>query len=85
LRDDRRREASETQNGITTLYTFDRTDELLTRKVGSDSVRTASYDAFGNLVSLPVEAGGGNATALTYDLADHSRPSAKMTAHNQPD
>jgi RHS repeat-associated protein len=62
---------SETQNGVTTLYTFDRTDELRSRKVGSDSVRTASYDAFGNLVSLPIEAGGGSATALTYDLADH--------------
>ena len=62
---------TEVEGSVTTLYTYDRTDELKTRKVGADAARTVTYDAVGNVTSLPIEAGGGTAPAYTYDLADH--------------
>ena len=54
--------------GVTTTYTYDRADQLKTRKVGAGSAVSFAYDARGNLTANAES--GATTTAYTYDWAD---------------
>jgi RHS repeat-associated protein len=55
----------------TTSWTYDKTDEILTQKVGTGIALAATYDAFGNLVSAPAPDGTSPAQVSVFDKADH--------------
>jgi RHS repeat-associated protein len=60
-----------TENGTPTTFAYDATDELLTQKVGSGgTVRSVTYDAYGNATSVPNPDGTATFTTYTYDLGD---------------
>jgi RHS repeat-associated protein len=58
------------ENGTTTTYAYDRTDELVTQQVGGGTARSATYDAYGNMTSEPNPDGTATFTTYTYNLND---------------
>jgi RHS repeat-associated protein len=60
-----------TENGTTTTFTYDATDELTTQKVGAGgTVRSINYDAYGNVTSVPNPDGTATFTTYGYDVGD---------------
>src|SRR5207244_2494442 len=54
-----------------TISADDKTDEILTQKVGAGIPYAATYDGFGNLTSAPAPDGTSPNQDSSFDLADH--------------